>query len=222
MAASVLLMVPGDYMETLINKVVDIARRIQPGNSACEQGPVIDAFSLNRIHSYIDRAQSDGSDILLDGRKWSALNDKGGYWIGPTIIKHSSPQDPAMMEEIFGPVLSLYQVSSWTEAINIENSNPYGNAACIYTTNGANADWFVSRFRASMLGINIGIPVPREPFSFGGLYGTMSKYGDMDITGDSAVEFFTNRIKISSRWPLSNSRVEACVSSDYANFAGQM
>ena len=70
-----------------------------------------------------------------------------------------------MNEEVFGPVLSVFNVASWQEAIDIENSNPFGNAAAIYTTNGGHAEWFTRRFRASMLGVNIGIPVPREPFS---------------------------------------------------------
>ena len=88
-----------------------------------------------------------------------------------------------MKDEIFGPVLSILKVKTYDEAIAIENSNPYGNAACVYTEKGANADYFTKRFRAAMLGVNIGIPVPREPFSFGGLYGTNSKFGDFDITG---------------------------------------
>ena len=108
----------------------------------------------------------------------------------------------------------------------IENSNPFGNAASIYTCNGGSAEWFTSRFQASMLGINIGIPVPREPFSFGGLYGTRSKYGDMDITGDAAIEFFSNRIKVTSKWPVIRNKKRAhsemAGAKDAANFAGQM
>ena len=105
-----------------------------------------------------------------------------------------------MQEEIFGPVLSVIRVKSWQDAIAIENSNPYGNAACIYTERGAVAEWFTSRFRAGMLGVNIGIPVPREPFSFGGMYGTQSKFGTSDITGDGAMEFFSNRRKVTTKW----------------------
>lgn len=108
-----------------------------------------------------------------------------------------------MQDEMFGPVLSVIVVQTWEEAIAIENANPYGNAACIYTEKGAYAEWFTKRFRAAMLGVNIGIPVPREPFSFGGLYGTKSKFGDFDVTGDGAMEFFTNRRKITSKWSAS-------------------
>ena len=96
---------------------------------------------------------------MLDGRAWAAHPE--GFWVGPTIIRHFNSTDRAVQDEIFGPVLSVVQVDSWQEAIEIENRNPYGNAACIYTEKGANAEWFIARFRAAMLGVNIGIPVPR-------------------------------------------------------------
>ena len=153
-----------------------------------------------RVLSYINEAEASGASILVDGRSWA--DKEAGYWIGPTIIMHDKSTDAAMQEEIFGPVLSVYYAASRDEAIAIENLNPYGNAACIYTEKGAHAEWFIKRFRAGMLGINIGIPVPREPFSFGGLYGTKSKYGDCDITADGAMEFFTNRIKITTKWSI--------------------
>ena len=123
---------------------------------------------------------------------------------------------------LYAAPIGVEEVAENEEAIEIENANPFGNAASVYTTNGGNAEWFVSRFRASMLGVNVGIPVPREPFSFGGLYGTKSKYGDMDITGDAATEFFTNRIKITTKWPIKRSHAEMESTKDSANFAGQM
>lgn len=222
MAASVLMTI--GKQEDLLNKLVTKAQLIEPGNGPGKLGPVIDELSYNKILSYIDDAEKSGAKILLDGRSWKK---EEGCWIGPTIILHNSPHDKTMKEEVFGPVLSVYEAATWEEAIEIENANPFGNAASIYTTNGGNAEWFLARFRASMLGVNIGIPVPREPFSFGGLYGTKSKYGDMDITGDGAMEFFTNRIKITSKWPLSKpsngiKRTHEAMTTDSANFAGQM
>lgn len=165
-------------------------------------------FIITRVLRYINEAEASGAQILLDGRPWATSHTEG-FWMGPTIILHSSAQEPCMQDEIFGPVLSILKVETWQEAIDIENANPYGNAACIYTERGANAEWFVKRFRTAMIGVNIGIPVPREPFSFGGLYGTKSKYGDFDITGDGAMEFFTNRIKITSKWSSSYSSAAA-------------
>jgi len=220
MAASVLLLVGEN--NALLDSVVEKASKIEPGTGPGRLGPVIDEASYNKIMSYIEDAEKSGAKMLLDGRSWK--KDDGGCWVGPTIILHNSSQDKTIREEVFGPVLSVYVASSWEEAIQIENSNPFGNAASIYTTNGGSAQWFCGRFRAAMLGVNIGIPVPREPFTFGGLYGTESKYGEMDITGEGGMEFFTNRIKISSKWPVSvpTPAVQMNGTHDAANFAGSM
>jgi malonate-semialdehyde dehydrogenase (acetylating)/methylmalonate-semialdehyde dehydrogenase len=229
MAASVLLLVGGGEQDGLLAKVVELASKIEPGSKQGQMGPVIDDASYQKIMNYIALAEKDGAEILLDGRLWNKKDGCKGNWVGPTIIKHKQSTDKTMQEEVFGPVLSVYAVSTWEEAIAIENNNPFGNAACIYTTSGGNAEWFLDRFRASMLGVNIGIPVPREPFSFGGLYGTRSKFGDMDITGDAAVEFFSNRIKVTGKWPITQTRKRPIVAvadetatSDRANFAGSM
>jgi malonate-semialdehyde dehydrogenase (acetylating)/methylmalonate-semialdehyde dehydrogenase len=220
MAASVLLLV--GQQDELLKQLITKASAIQAGSGPGQLGPVIDGASYAKIISYIEAAEQDGATILLDGRLWSSKPE--GNYIGPTIILHKSSNDKTMKEEVFGPVLSVFVTTSWEEAIAIENANPFGNAASVYTTNGGNADWFTSQFRASMLGVNIGIPVPREPFSFGGLYGTHSKYGDMDITGDGAMEFFSNRIKITTKWPVVRGTVVPASSEpkDAANFSGQM
>ena len=156
MAASVLLLTPGDHQTAVIDALVAKAKAIQPGQGPGQLGPVIDDASYQKILKYIDLAETnDQAQILLDGRSWKRAK---GNWIGPTILLHKSSNDKTMQEEVFGPVISIYKCESWEEAIDIENRNPFGNAACIYTTNGANADWFLSRFRAAMLGVNIGIP----------------------------------------------------------------
>lgn len=226
MAASVLLTV--GEQPALVDLLVRKATALQPGTGPGQVGPVIDAASYQKIISYIQDAETAGAKILLDGRSWKK---DAGNWIGPTVILHSSANDKTIKEEVFGPVLSIFVCDTWEQAVSIENSNPFGNAASIYTGSGGNADWFLERFQAAMLGINIGIPVPREPFSFGGLAGTKSKFGDMDITGDGGLEFFTHRIKVTSKWPLKRSAgaaglpVAAAANggpTDHANFAGTM
>jgi malonate-semialdehyde dehydrogenase (acetylating) / methylmalonate-semialdehyde dehydrogenase len=247
MAASVLLLVPSsdgdsddgmdDDAQRLLDTIVQLAGELIAGTDAGQMGPVIDAASYEKIVSYIERAEQDGAAVLLDGRTWPRhpKGASGGNWIGPTVLLHHTSTDRTMCEEVFGPVLSVYRCRSWDEAIQIENISPFGNAAAIYTTSGGHAQWFLSRFQAAMLGCNIGIPVPREPFSFGGRYGTKSKYGSYtgDITGDGAIEFFTNRIKITSKWPdvapvaaSSNGTTAPSAAAlhrvDHASFAGRM
>ncbi|RIA98716.1 Aldehyde/histidinol dehydrogenase [Glomus cerebriforme] len=200
MAASVLLII-GSQPE-LLERIIAKATALQPGSKAGEVGPVIDKASLDKITSYIEASEQGGANVLVDGRSWTKSHTEG-FWIGPTIIFHNNKEDKALHDEIFGPVLSIFQCSNKEEAIEIENNNPYGNAACIYTTTGATAEWFITRFSAAMCGVNIGVPVPREPFSFGGI--NRSKFGNfVDITGDGGVEFFTWRRKVTTRWGQEN------------------
>lgn len=218
----------GSVCDQVLDHVVQKSASLQRGTAAGEVGAIIDAASKDRIMRYINEAvERDGAEVLVDGRDWAK---EKGQWVGPTVLLHKSARDAACREEIFGPVLSVVRVSSFEEALAIENENPFGNAACIYTSSGHHAQFFTSRFRAGMLGVNIGIPVPREPFSFGGLYGTLSKYGDVDITGDGAMEFFTSRRKVTTKWPASKAatvvqRGESKTNGhaeDRANFNGQM
>jgi len=160
MAASVLVLV-GDgsegtkisFMDHLLKDVVACAKQLTPGKKAGQMGPLIDRKAQRRVMEYINEAEANGATILLDGRHW-ATEQGAGFWVGPTIILHSNVEDRAMKEEIFGPVLSVYLAASWDEAIAIENKNAYGNTASVFTEKGANAEWFVQRFRAGLLGIN--------------------------------------------------------------------
>lgn len=192
MAASVLVAV-GD-VQPVLDRVVELSRRIEPGKT---MGPIITLQALERIRSYIGAAEKDGVDIVVDGRQ-AACPSGDGNWIGATILDNVKPEMTVACEEIFGPVLSVIRVDTLDEAISIENSNPYGNAAAVYTQNGALARECADRFAASMIGINIGVPVPREPFSFGGR--GSSRFGYGDITGAGAVEFWTQARKITERW----------------------
>jgi len=195
MAASALIVVK--EQSELIKQIVEKASKLVPGQGAGQMGPVIDEAAVQRCHKYIEEAVSrDGAKILLDGRSWTGKQP--GYWVGPTIILHKSANDAAFRDEIFGPILSIVQVETKEEAIAIENASPYGNAACIYTTIGAHAEWFTQRFEAGMVGVNIGVPVPREPFSFGGW--NKSRFGDFDITGEHGIEFWTRKKKITTKW----------------------
>ena len=210
MAASALVTV--GEQRALLDAVVAKAGALAPGQAAGKTvGPVVDKASHARILSYIDAAAAEGSGakILLDGRAWARPSAellarfphlKEGNWVGPTVILHANRADPALHDEIFGPVLSVVVARDNEDAVAIENASPYGNAAAVYTQSGGTAEWFTARFTAGMIGVNIGIPVPREPFSFGGMFGTSSKYGDFDITGDGAMRFFSRKRKITTKW----------------------
>ena len=192
MAASVLLAV-GD-VDHIIEKIKDKMAAMVPGK---DLGPIISEASCERIKGYLDRAVSQGGTLLLDGRT-AVPENTTGYYVGPAIIDHATPDHDSCCDEIFGPVLSIIRCNTLEEAIEIENANPYGNAAAIYTSSGKVASYFSERAEAGMIGINIGVPVPREPFAFGGW--NESGFGDGDITAYSAMEFWTRAKKITTKW----------------------
>jgi malonate-semialdehyde dehydrogenase (acetylating)/methylmalonate-semialdehyde dehydrogenase len=193
MAASVLVAV-GD-VDHIIDSVAKKARTMKIGQ---DMGPITTAASLKRILGYIDQAQTLGAKILVDGRGQGA--DDGGYWVGPTLLDNVSAEMPAGCEEIFGPVLSIIRVDTLDEAIALENANPYGNASAIYTTSGDVARKVMREVNAGMCGVNIGVPVPREPFGFGGW--NDSKFGHGNITGWDGFRFWTRPRKITTKWAL--------------------
>ncbi len=200
MAASVLVTV-GDC-GTVMERIAAEMRKIQPG---INMGAIINPRSLERIRSYIDQAERDGAKIAIDGRDASVPEKKkNGNYIGASMIDGITPDSPAAREEIFGPVLSVLHTRTLDEAIAIENANPYGNAASIYTSSGAVARYFEMRASAGMIGVNIGVPVPREPFAFGGW--NDSKFGAGDITGRDGLSFWSMTKKITEKWTAGASR----------------
>ena len=193
MAASAMIGV-GD-VDDIINKICDEARKIIPGENL---GPVINKESQIRIEQYITDAENDGATILVDGRNTIVKGKENGTYIGPTVIDHVKPEMSVATEEIFGPVISIIRTKTVDEALAIENANPYGNAASVFTQNGGMARYIIDRASAGMIGVNVGVPVPREPFSFGGW--NESKFGVGDITGKSSIEFWTKLKKSTTKW----------------------
>ncbi len=193
MAASAMVAVGA--VDHIVKRLCDEARKIVPGKNL---GAVISKDAKERIERYITEAERDGAKVLVDGRN-AVVEGKGdGYYIGPTVIDYVRPDMKIAQEEVFGPVLSITRAETVDEALSIENSSPYGNAASVYTQSGGLARHVVERASAGMIGVNIGVPVPREPFSFGGW--NESKFGSGDITGKSSIEFWTKLKKTTTKW----------------------
>jgi len=193
MAASV--MVGVDKVQPIIDKMIVEAKKLIPGENL---GSVISGEAKKRIENYIAEAEADGAKILLDGRKTTVPGKEGGFYVGATIIDYVTTDMSVAREEIFGPVISIIRAKNLDEAIEIENGSNYGNAAAVFTQSGGLAKQVMDRASAGMIGVNIGVPVPREPFSFGGW--NESKFGVGDITGRSSIEFWTQNKKTTSKW----------------------
>ena len=193
MAASAMIGVGN--VDPIIAKICEEARKIIPGENL---GAVISKESKDRIESYITDAEKQGAKILVDGRNTSVKGKEKGTYVGPTVIDFVKPGMAVATEEIFGPVISIMRTNTVDEALAIENANPYGNAASVFTQNGGMARYIIDRASAGMIGVNVGVPVPREPFSFGGW--NESKFGVGDITGKSSIEFWTKLKKSTVKW----------------------
>lgn len=193
MAASTMVAV--GQTDHIIEKMVEEAKKVIPGKNL---GSVISKAAKERIEGYIDQAEKDGARILLDGRNCKVEGKENGYYVGPTIIDFVTQEMSVAKEEIFGPVVSIIRSRTLHDAIKIENANPYGNAASVFTQSGGLARYVMEHASAGMIGVNIGVPVPREPFSFGGW--NESRFGVGDITGKSSIEFWTKLKKMTTKW----------------------
>jgi malonate-semialdehyde dehydrogenase (acetylating)/methylmalonate-semialdehyde dehydrogenase len=193
MAASAMVAV--GPLDPIIQKICDEARKIIPGKNL---GSVISKEAKDRIERYITEAEQAGAKILVDGRRYKVEGKENGYYVGPTVIDYVTPEMAIAKEEVFGPVLAIIRAKNIDEALAIENSSPYGNAASVFTQSGGMARKVMEGASAGMIGVNVGVPVPREPFSFGGW--NESKFGVNDITGKSSIEFWTKLKKTTVKW----------------------
>lgn len=193
MAASV--MVGVSKVDHIVERMKEVASAMVPGKDI---GPVISAAAKERISRYIDEAEAAGAKVIVDGRKAVVPGREGGYYLGPTIIDRVTPDMKIAQEEVFGPVLVIVRTADVDEALKVENASPYGNAASVFTESGGVARYVIEHASAGMVGVNVGVPVPREPFSFGGW--NDSKFGVGDITGRGSIEFWTQAKKMTTKW----------------------
>ncbi|RYY27483.1 MAG: CoA-acylating methylmalonate-semialdehyde dehydrogenase [Chitinophagaceae bacterium] len=193
MAASAMIAIgPVDH---IIAGICAEARKLIPGKNL---GAVISAESKARIENYITQAEEAGAQVLVDGRNVTVEGNEDGFYLGPTVIDNVTPEMAIAKDEVFGPVICIMHTKNIEQAMEIENRNPYGNATSVFTQNGALARRVVESATSGMIGINVGVPVPREPFSFGGW--KESKYGSGDITGKSSIGFWTQLRKTTVKW----------------------
>jgi malonate-semialdehyde dehydrogenase (acetylating)/methylmalonate-semialdehyde dehydrogenase len=193
MAASVMVAV--SETDHIVERLAVQARAMVPGRDV---GPVISRQARERIERAITEAEQAGAKVLVDGRNAVLPGREGGFYVGPTVIDYVRPDMRIAQEEVFGPVLAIVRTRDLDEALAVENASPYGNAASIFTESGGLARRTMERASAGMVGVNVGVPVPREPFGFGGW--NESKFGTGDITGRGSIDFWTKSKKMTTKW----------------------
>lgn len=200
MAISAIVAVAG-AAEPLLEKLMPRIDALKVGagtDNGNDMGPLITAEHRDKVRSYIDLGESEGAEVVVDGRL-HPLTDSPGYFLGPTLLDHATREMRVYNEEIFGPVLTMTRVETFEAAVELVNAHEYGNGTAVFTRDGDVAREFASNIQVGMVGINVPIPVPLAFHSFGGW--KRSLFGDMAIYGPEGVRFYTRLKTVTSRWP---------------------
>ncbi len=202
MAVSVAVPVGEETADKLIEKLAPQVRALKIGPSTdaeAEMGPVITREAQERIEGLIAAGESEGAEVVVDGRGYRLQGYENGFWVGGTLLDRVTPEMTVYKQEIFGPVLSVLRASSYDEAVGLINDHEYGNGTAIFTRDGDAARDVAAKIQVGMVGINVPIPVPVAYHSFGGW--KRSIFGAHGIYGPEAVHFYTRLKTVTSRWP---------------------
>ena len=213
MAISVVVAVGDETADTIVEKLKSriAGLRVGPGtDTSHDMGPLITQAHQQRVASYIDRCESEGAELVCDGRDYSVPGHEGGYFLGASLFDRVKPGMSIYEDEIFGPALCVVRVESLQEGMKLIDDHEYGNGTCIFTRDGEAARFFTDNIKVGMVGVNVPLPVPVASQSFGGW--KRSLFGDLSIYGPDAVRFYTRRKTITQRWPSSGLREGAAFS----------
>ncbi len=207
MAVSAVVVV-GDG-DPVVRALSDRARALTTGpgtDPGSDMGPLITAAHRDRVAGYLASAESEGAEVVVDGREVKVPGHDEGFYLGPSLVDRVSTSMQVYRDEIFGPVLSVLRVDDLDQAIALVNANPYGNGTAIFTRDGHAARRFRRDVQVGMVGINVAIPVPMAYYSFGGW--KQSLFGDAHVHGMEGVRFNTRLKSVTTRWPVASSSVE--------------
>jgi malonate-semialdehyde dehydrogenase (acetylating)/methylmalonate-semialdehyde dehydrogenase len=202
MALPVVVPVGEDTAERLKDKLIPAINALRIGVSNdpdAHYGPVVTPEHKQRVEQWIDTAEKEGAEVVIDGRGFSLQGHEDGFFVGPTLLDHVTTDMESYKEEIFGPVLQMVRAKDFEEAVRLPSDHQYGNGVAIFTRNGHAAREFASRVNVGMVGINVPIPVPVSYHSFGGW--KRSAFGDTNQYGTEGFKFWTKVKTVTQRWP---------------------
>jgi malonate-semialdehyde dehydrogenase (acetylating)/methylmalonate-semialdehyde dehydrogenase len=209
MAISVAVPVGKETADRLRNRLVERVNNLRVGHSLdpkADYGPLVTEAALNRVRDYITQGVEAGAEAVVDGRERASdemqFGDdslEGGYFIGPTLFDHVTPEMSIYTDEIFGPVLCIVRADTYEEALRLPTEHEYGNGVAIFTRDGDTARDFVAKVQVGMVGVNVPIPVPVSYHTFGGW--KRSGFGDLNQHGPHSILFYTKTKTVTQRWP---------------------
>src|SRR5882762_958968 len=209
MAISVAVPIGEQTADRLRARLVERVNSLRVGHSLdpkADYGPLVTGAALERVRDYIGQGVAAGAEAVIDGRERATdeltFGDEsleGGYFIGPTLFDHVTPEMSIYTDEIFGPVLCIVRANDYEEALRLPSEHEYGNGVAIFTRDGDTARDFVSRVQVGMVGVNFAIPVPLAYHTFGGW--KRSGFGDLNQHGPDSIRFYTKTKTVTARWP---------------------
>jgi malonate-semialdehyde dehydrogenase (acetylating)/methylmalonate-semialdehyde dehydrogenase len=209
MAISVAVPVGEQTAQRLRARLVERVNNLRVGHSLdpkADYGPLVTGAALARVRDYIGAGVAAGAELVVDGRErasddlsFGEASLQDGFFIGPTLFDHVSPEMSIYTDEIFGPVLCMVRAHDYEEALRLPTEHEYGNGVAIFTRDGDTARDFTSRVQVGMVGVNVPIPVPVAYHTFGGW--KRSGFGDLNQHGPAAIQFYTKVKTVTSRWP---------------------
>ena len=203
MAISVAVPVGEETANKLIEKLVPRIEKLKvgpyTGGADIDYGPVVTAAAKENILRLVETGVEQGATLVVDGRDFTLQGYENGFYVGPHLFDHVTPDMDIYKKEIFGPVLSTVRAQSYEEALKLAMDHEYGNGTAIFTRDGDTARDFAARVNVGMIGINVPIPVPLAYHTFGGW--KKSAFGDLNQHGPDAFRFYTRTKTITSRWP---------------------
>src|SRR5437667_10513012 len=192
----------GDAADRLVKAIENRLPKIKVGNGLepdVEMGPLGTREHRDKVASYIDKGEEAGARVVADGREHPLAKGGDGFFLGVSLLDNVTPDMESYKAEIFGPVLEVVRVGSYTDALKLVNDNPYGNGTAIFTRDGGAARAFQFEAEAGMVGVNVQIPVTVAYYSFGGWKGSL--FGDTHMYGPEGVQFYTRAKVVTARWP---------------------
>ncbi|NIJ39575.1 malonate-semialdehyde dehydrogenase (acetylating)/methylmalonate-semialdehyde dehydrogenase [Sphingopyxis panaciterrae] len=202
MALPVVVPVGEDTANRLREKLIPAIEALRVGVSTdaeAHYGPVVTQAHKDKVEGWIAKCAEEGAELVVDGRGFTLQGHEKGFFVGPTLFDHVTPDMESYKEEIFGPVLQIVRAADFESALELPSKHQYGNGVAIFTRNGHAAREFAARVNVGMVGINVPIPVPVAYHSFGGW--KRSAFGDTNQHGMEGVKFWTKVKTITARWP---------------------
>ena len=216
MAISVAVPVGEQTAERLRARLIDKINNLRVGHSLdskADYGPLVTESALARVKDYIQQGVDAGAEAVIDGRERASddlqfgdANLEEGYFLGPTLFDHVTPDMSIYTDEIFGPVLCIVRADDYEEALRLPSEHEYGNGVAVFTRDGDTARDFVSRVQVGMVGVNVPIPVPVAYHTFGGW--KRSGFGDLNQHGPASIQFYTKVKTVTQRWPAGSHGAE--------------